>query len=141
MGWDTKWRSDGRLQFTDHGVEQHESLCRTIHLGLGFDGLNAASLASFELSMRELMMIEERHKERFAIQNNNANALASERSLFLGLSQRANLCILPALIEYVGSEVQKEQAVMKERRNAREERELLKTHNNKNKNKNKHEPE
>ena len=87
MGWDTKWRSDGRLQFTDPGVELHESLCRMIHYGITFDGLNGSSLVSFELMMRELMVVEERHKERFSAPNVATNSIAAERALFLGLPQ------------------------------------------------------
>ena len=43
-----------------------------------------------------------------------------------GVGSRAALCICPALSEHIAKELQKEAAVSKERRKAREERQLAK---------------
>jgi hypothetical protein len=46
---------------------------------------------------------------------------------------RGNLCVCPALQDWISEELRKESAVLKERRKAREERSLLRDRNKPNK--------
>jgi hypothetical protein len=120
--WDSKWRTEMKLQLQDAQVELHQSLCKIMETGLIYDQLNMGNIAMGEMMMRELMVIEERYKDR-ALNHQKDNV---ERALFLGSEQRINLCIHPELIKYIGEEMRAEALILKERRKAREERALLK---------------
>ena len=109
---------------------EHEIICRAFQLALGYDQLNIASLASFEVLARKIQLIEERHKDRG---QGNIDAIdgGDDHFLFLGGGigpmTRQNACVCPLLSEWVAEELRKEAAVMKERRKAREERNLART--------------
>ena len=49
-----------------------------------------------------------------------------DHHIYAGTATRAGLCISPKLQEWVAQELSKESAVLKERRKAREERQLRK---------------
>ena len=123
-GWHAKWKSDLKLQITDPGVETHDTLCRLFQYGTCYDQLNLGNCVIAETMMRELMFVEEKHKDRATGGGNGGSV--SEKALFTGHEQRVNLCIMPDLVAYIGDEMRKEALIMKERRKAREERELLK---------------
>eukprot|EP00930_Biecheleria_cincta_P098804 TRINITY_DN90451_c0_g1_i1.p3 TRINITY_DN90451_c0_g1~~TRINITY_DN90451_c0_g1_i1.p3 ORF type:complete len:120 (-),score=26.34 TRINITY_DN90451_c0_g1_i1:266-625(-) len=93
-GWDTKWRANGKLRLTDPGVELHESFCWMLYIAVQFDQLNLASLASAELMMRELMMIEERRRDCFVGKDHGWSSVSSERSLFWDCSSSRPSCAL-----------------------------------------------
>jgi hypothetical protein len=120
--WHTKWKSEGKLQNSDPGVEMHQVGCQILQHFACFDQLNLPQLAGAELLVRQIQMAEERHKDRFT----GKSDFMEERHLFSGAEQRVNLCICPALTVYVAQEMSKESAIMKERRKAREERQLFK---------------
>ena len=122
-GWRTKWRADMKLQIQDGGVEFHESACRMLQVGSSYDQLNLGNVAMAEMLMREVMCTEEKYKDRAGGVKDGS---LTEKSLFLGLEQRVNLCIHPELLAYIGEEMRKEAIILKERRKAREERVLLK---------------
>ncbi len=70
---------------------------------------------------RELQMIEERYSERLR----STNEMSEESHLFLGThSSRGNVCMDPALREWIATELKDEAAISKERRKACEERHL-----------------
>ena len=121
-GWHSKWRADGKLQSSDPGVIVHEEFCRMIQTQMCYDQANSANLASSEQMMRQLMLIEEKFKDRFV--GNGSHELSEEAHLDGGHMQRANICVSPPLSEWVAEEVRKEHVVLKERRKAREERAL-----------------
>ena len=52
--------------------------------------------------------------------------LVSEAALFSGSRSRTTICVCPALSEWIAEEMRKEAAIMKERKKAREERNLAK---------------
>ncbi|CAE8674030.1 unnamed protein product [Polarella glacialis] len=126
--WHGKWRSECKLQNTDPGVELHEVSLRVIHHWISYDHCNLGNLASAELLIRQVQMVEEKHKDK--IGGGRPGDLSDERHLFGGSEMRVNLCISPALTAYVAAELQKESAILKERRKAREERNLLKPDKN-----------
>ena len=125
-GWHAKWKSDLKLQSTDPGVETHDTLCRIFQYGTCYDQLNLGNLVIAETMMRELMFVEEKHRDRITGGGKEGGGSVSEKALFTGHEQRVNLCIFPELVAYIGDEMRKEALIMKERRKAREERALLK---------------
>ena len=117
--WHVRWRANCRLQPTDGGVPIHEAMCEIFETMLTFDQLNAASLASGELVVRQIQMQEDRWKERLL--GTQADSTL-ESHLFVGSSSRGMLCVCPALEEWIAEETRKSSAILKERRKAREER-------------------
>ena len=124
-GWHAKWKSDLKLQATDPGVETHDTLCRIFPYGTCYDQLNLGNCVIAETMMRELMFVEEKHKDRVTGGGKDGGGV-SEKALFTGHEARVNLCIRPELVAYIGDEMRKEALIMKERRKAREERALMK---------------
>ena len=86
-----------------------------------YDQLDVANIASAELIVRGIQRIEEQHKLKLTSVDD-----AGEAALFLGSSggSRGGTVVSPKLAEWIGSEMQKEAAIAKERRKAREERAL-----------------
>ena len=84
-----------------------------------YDQLNRPNVAAAELAARDLQVAGERYRERIA--GNSDDRLDSHQARGTDLA-RGNLCIMPALTEWIASELPKEYSVMKERRKAREER-------------------
>ena len=128
-GWHARWKADGKLQPHDSGVAIHEACCLMLESAVCFDQLNAPNLATIELMVRQIQIVEEKWKERFAGAQDLGD-VDSNLHLYMGLGagvgSRAALCICPALSEHISKELQKEAAVSKERRKAREERQLAK---------------
>lgn len=115
------WRTACKFQPADKPAQDHEMLCRILQTMLCYDQLDATNLGSAELIVRAIQRIEEQHKLRLTAVDD-----AGEAALFLGSSggSRVGTCIAPKLAEWIGSEMQKEAAIAKERRKAREERAL-----------------
>ena len=109
---------------TDGGVQMHDAACQMLEIMVCYDQLNAANLGCAELVARQLQLTEERWRERFTGPDNADSE--SNLHLFLGGATRGNLCISPALQEWISDELRKESSVAKERRKAREERALVK---------------
>lgn len=115
------WRVACRFQPTDKPAQDHEMLCRILQTMVVYDQLDVANLASAELIVRGIQKIEEQHKNKLS-----AVGDSGESSLFYGSlgGSRTGTVIAPKLAEWIGSEMQKEAAISKERRKAREERAL-----------------
>ena len=81
------------------------------------DQLDVTNLAGAELVVRAIQRIEEKHKFKLASAED-----AGEGSLFMGAvgGQRLGSVVSPKLTEWIGTEMQKEAMVAKERRKARE---------------------
>ena len=122
-GWHTKWRADCKLQQHDGGVSTHESICAYFEMAACYDQLQLANIAHIECMSRELQMVEERWKER--IISDGGGESEFNINLFLRGQVRGNLCICPALQTFLSDQVRAENAISKERRKAREERNLL----------------
>ena len=69
-------------------------------------------------------MYEEKWKDRAGGGNNANDTTATDAAMISGLRDRGGLCISPELMQWLSAELQKESAVLKERRKAREERTL-----------------
>lgn len=124
-----QWRANARLQAQEPGVSEHEQACRTLQVLACFDQLNLYNLAGAEVVARRLQMVEEKYKDR--ILSSMGEAEPSEQHLFSGTQgTRANLCICPALQSWIAEEMGKESAILKERRKAREERQLARPKQN-----------
>jgi len=121
----------------DDDARQHEFLCRLIDTTCTFDQLQPVNLASSELIFRQLQLVEERVYEAGVASSARASKGkdkgksdvvvgaydAVESSLYLGTSEtKGNLCICPALQEWIAEQLKAEAAVAKERRKARDER-------------------
>ena len=125
------WKVNCKLQGSDNGVLEHESLCKMLELALEYDQLNLGELASLELACRRLQMIQYRWRDRI-IGSTSSGTVDDESHFFLGVDPtRGNLCISPALNTWLGEELHKESQANKEQRKAREERALLKANKGK----------
>jgi hypothetical protein len=121
--WHTKWKGLARLQETDAGVNLHESSCRVLEIACCYDQLQVGALASMELICRQVQMVEERWKDKVLGQVPESS---SENYLYSGLTNRGALCIAPELSTWISEQLKSDSAVMKEKRKAREERNLSK---------------
>lgn len=131
--WHNMWKLTGKLQDHENNVIAHEGLCRTLEVMCVYDQLDAVNIAAAELVCRQIQTLEENLKSRFISDQDTGMDLY----LMSGAPSRAQLCICPALSQWVATEASKESAVLKERRKAREERALLKPGKDKNKDKDK----
>ncbi len=105
----------------DPRIAQHEQICKLLQVGATFDQLDMCNVTMVELLCRELQMIEEKYADRLRSQHE----MSEEAHLLLGTrSSRGNVCMDPALREWISSELRDEAAIAKERRKAREERQL-----------------
>ena len=123
-GWHTRWVAEQRLDPTHPNVVVHETCCRTLEQLVCFDQGNAPNLTSAEVVARQLQLAEEKEREVASEgKKDEVSDLSSEGHLYLGGGHtRGNLCIAPELNAWISEELQKESAVLKERRKAREER-------------------
>jgi len=120
--WHLKWRMLAKLTATDGGVSSHELCCQILENMVCYDQLDAGALVSAENAARHIQLQEDRWQERVLGQATNASA---DALLFAGTTNR-NLCICPLLSDWIAEENRKSNLVAKERRKAREERELQK---------------
>ncbi|CAE7297688.1 unnamed protein product [Symbiodinium sp. CCMP2456] len=119
------WKVNSKLQPSDNGVLEHESICKALELAIEYDQLNIGELATMELLCRRLQMIQYRWKDR-VLGSYSSGTVDDESHFFLGVDPtRGNLCICPALNTWLGEELHKEAQANKEQRKAREERALL----------------
>jgi hypothetical protein len=119
------WKQICKLQNSDNGVTEHESLCKMLELALEYDQLNIGELALLEMVCRRLQMVQYRWRDRI-IGSTSTGTIDDEMHYFLGTDPtRGNLCIAPSLNVWLGEELHKEQLANKEQRKAREERALL----------------
>ena len=102
-------------------MQQHDLLTKVLQTMLQYDQLDLSNLASVELMFRELQGIEEKHADKFS-KDASADA-AGERQLFLG-SDYSPVMVCPSLKEWMAEQLKSEAMIMKERRKAREERNL-----------------
>ena len=121
LAWHAMWKSNGRLLDSDPLVMQHEMCCRVIETCLCYDQIDGAANASFELVCRSLQICEDRLSPKFEESSHDSHG---DMLLMSGAAHKSQPCICPALKAWTASELQKDSAVLKERRKAREERVL-----------------
>lgn len=121
IGHHQAWRVACKLQPTDAPALEHEAWSKVLQTMMTYDQLDVTNLASAEMAVRALQRIEERHKFKLVSADD-----AGEGALFMGAPSGARVgsIISPKLTEWIGTEMQKEALVSKERRKAREERAL-----------------
>lgn len=121
MGHHQAWRVACKLQPTDAPAMEHEAWSKVLQTLMTYDQVDVTNLAGGEMIVRALQRIEEKHKFKLSAVDD-----AGEGALFMGSSSgsRVGSIICPKLTEWIGSEMQKEALVAKERRKAREERAL-----------------
>ena len=121
ISWHTKWFHECKLGSGHASVVAHESACRTLHVLVCFDQIDASNSAAAEIIARQIQLIEEKHRD---LGNKTGEASVSfDAHLYMGTSTaRGGLCVSPDLQEWIAEELKKESAVLKERRKAREER-------------------
>ena len=95
---------------------EHGLLCDIIELAVSYDQLDISSLASFELAVRRVQMLE----EAYAANPKQPRFDSQSKLHFMGQGRR-NSAVAPALVAHVASELRDEASVAKERRKAREE--------------------
>ena len=130
--WHEHWASVLNKAVSDEGVEEHETFCKALEAAISFDMINVSELACWEIHARRFQMHEERERldlleaERGKSTGSTGAALGpDERHLMMGQrSVRGNAIVCPALLQHLSDELKAEAAVSKERRKAREEREL-----------------
>ncbi|CAK0794172.1 unnamed protein product [Prorocentrum cordatum] len=131
-GMHSRWRSEARLQEHEPGVQEHERACRALEELLCFDQCNGANLAAAELLARTTQVQQERYRDRSAGGTASVSHDNVDAHLFMGSElTRGGVCACPLLQEWASLQLAKEQALLKERRKAREERELAKKGNKK----------
>ena len=122
VGHHQRWRVNCKLQVHDSGVAEHETYVLqglADHM-LTYDQLDVSNLASAKAIARQIQLIEERYENKLVDVDKYG-----QNHLFSGLDEtRGGVCLSPALREYVAQELTKESLIMKERRQAREERAL-----------------
>ena len=123
--WHQTFVALGKLNPNDHQVVFHDAMCRIIETAMCYDQINSPCLASMELVCRQIQCIEERYKDKFC-GGDTAGTGSLEHHLMAGIQSRSQLCICPALNDWLADEIRKQTSVDKERRKAREERSLTK---------------
>eukprot|EP00435_Cladocopium_sp_Y103_P047592 s239_g14.t1 len=121
MGHHQAWRTACKLQPTDGPAVEHEAWSKVLQTLMTYDQVDVTNLAGAEMIVRALQRIEEKHKFKLSSVDD-----AGEGALFMGSQSgaRTGSIVCPKLTEWIGSEMQKEAMVAKERRKAREERAL-----------------
>ena len=115
----------GKLNPNDHQIAFNDAPCRILETSVCYDQLNCPCLAGLVLICRQIQMFEESFKDKFS--GGDAGGTGSlEHHSMSGRQFRAQLCMCPALNDWLADDLRKKTAVDKERRKAREERTLTK---------------
>lgn len=124
------WRSTAKLTSDDFGVTMHEMAMRTLETFACHDQVNLGHCAGLEVLLRQAQVAEHYHaasvREADAIKTRKDTKVlsADEVELFLGLDYlKDSVMVCPALAEYVAKEAEKEAAILKQLRKARDEKE------------------
>ena len=123
------WRSVRGLSLQDYGVSEHEAAMRCLQSALEFDQLDAPNLQCLEHVVRRAQLVEHYHKERLRGEAASSTARGSldpeEEQVFLGThAEEGSLMVAPELVSYVSRELERQSAIDKQARKAREERAL-----------------
>ena len=121
------WRQVLGLQADDTGVDDHLFLSEIMEEAACFDQINISELMFIERVARRYRMWEQMYASAFrkAEAGSASGAWLDEREIFLGNGRsRGHALICPELEKWVAARLAEESAVLKERRNGREERQL-----------------
>ena len=132
------FRSTCSLKPEQWGVAEHETLLRIIELAGQYDQLDVSNIACMEAAARRVQTIEWAYHDKIRETDAGSTSRLSleEATAFSGLSRAGDLLMVaPALLDHVKVAVEKDAAIMKNIRKAREERELRRKDHNNNKDK------
>ncbi|CAK0903327.1 unnamed protein product [Prorocentrum cordatum] len=122
------FKTTARLQSEQWGVQEHEQLMKYIELAGTYDQLDLSNCAFAEAIFRRAQTIEWSYHDRLreADSASSKDKMSPEEfSAFSGFSKAGDLLMVaPTLLEFVKGQVEKDAAIMKNIRKAREEREL-----------------
>ena len=107
-----------KLQYTDGHMTEYNILAKVLELAIQWDQLMVSNLACFELISRRMQLIEEKYKMRLPQMDKNVLDPESDAGIFLGLGThsmagRNTVCVMPALAEYIGEELNREASISK----------------------------
>ncbi|CAK0815965.1 unnamed protein product, partial [Prorocentrum cordatum] len=126
------FRSTCSLKPEQWGVAEHETLLRIIELAGQYDQLDVTNLACMEAAARRVQTIEWAYHDKIRETDAGSTSRLSieEATAFSGLSRAGDLMMVaPALLEHAKLQVEKDAAIMKNIRKAKEERELRRKDN------------
>jgi len=110
--------------YDDPLVSEHSLLCKVLLWAYSYDHMNVGNLASFELLVRRIQMIE--YKKRGSMKDSTVDGLGQEDKIFLGTElAKGTICFSPKLRLHLASQLETEGKMLKGQRLAREERALL----------------
>ena len=123
------------MSLNNWGVAAHEAGCRTLEHAGCFDQAELCNLASVETLVRRLQLIEyyyyeaarreEAGRQQQQGKGKKIGATIEESAVFSGQNRDYGECMVaPSLIDHVAKEVERDAAIMKQIRKAREERAL-----------------
>ncbi|CAK0804389.1 unnamed protein product, partial [Prorocentrum cordatum] len=122
------FKTTARLQTEQWGVQEHEQLMKYLELAGAYDQLDLGNCAFAEAILRRAQTIEWAYHDRLreADSASSKDKMSPEEfAAFSGFSKAGDLLtVAPQLLEYVKTQVEKDAAIMKNIRKAREEREL-----------------
>ena len=129
------WVATHQLKADSWGVAEHESLLKIVDKLGRFDGLDLSNIAGAELAFRRLQLIEYFYSERGPGAGKGSGKSKPEKgqgdealykmesSIFSGTHREfGDTMVSPELMDFVSKEVEREAAIMKQVRKAREER-------------------
>jgi hypothetical protein len=120
LGHHQLWKAACKFTPSDGPAIEHEAWSKVLQVLVCYDQLDASNLGAAELISRNIQRLEEKHRDRLT------TADGDETAILMGSAGgcRGGLLVSPQLQEYIGTELQREALVSKERRKAREERAL-----------------
>ena len=127
------WMSNLGLQSDSWGVAEHENLMKIVDKMGRYDGLDLTNLASAEMAFRRLQLIEYFYSDKgpgggkgggkAKEKKTDDLSYKSEAAIFSGTHREfGDTMIAPELLEYVSKEVERDAAILKQVRKAREKR-------------------
>ena len=130
------WKSNHYLKPDDWGVTEHETGLRAIELAGCYDGMDITNVASLEVMMRRVQLVEYAYSDRRNekgkkgggkdTKGDDRAGLVEEAAVFSGIHRETGeMMVAPELLEYVSREIEKDASIMKQIRKVREERRLL----------------
>ena len=128
--WHRFFRALYKLEKGDWGLEVHELALRLLERAGCFDGLDVCNLSILEELMRHAQLVEYAYLQESAGRDKGKGkgvaGLSDEAAFFTGTYREAgNAMVSPDLLEWVGKEVERDAGVLKQLREAREEKRFL----------------
>ncbi|CAK0883778.1 unnamed protein product, partial [Prorocentrum cordatum] len=122
------FKTTARLQMEQWRVQEHEQLMKYLELAGTYDQLDLSNCAFAEAILRRAQTIDWAYHDRLreADSASSKDKMSPEEfSAFSGFSKAGDLLMVaPQLLEHVKTQVEKDAAIMKNIRKAREERKL-----------------